>query len=85
MFPLTATTVSLSLIGHLIFGLVLGLGFWHSRGVGRYWPWPPLLPASRGHGPAVHGVSAATFEAWQQRLNTGPAHRVRAFRSTHRR
>ena len=75
MFPLTATTVSLSLIGHLIFGLVLGLGFWRSRGVGRYWPWPPLLPAGRG--PAVHGVSPATYEAWQQRLNTGPTRRIK--------
>ncbi|MGQ0718319.1 MAG: hypothetical protein ACT4NP_13625 [Pseudonocardiales bacterium] len=74
MFPLTATTVSLSLIGHLIFGLVLGLGFWSARGVGRYWPWPPLIPADRG--PAVHGMSPATYEAWQQRLNTGPTRRV---------
>lgn len=42
MFPLTPTTVSLSLIGHLIFGVVLGLGFWHSRSVQVHWPWPPL-------------------------------------------
>ena len=78
MFPLTATTVSLSLIGHLIFGLVLGLGFWHSRGVARFWPWPPLLLADRG--PAYHGVSPATYEAWQRRLESGPARRVRASR-----
>ncbi|MGH4009350.1 MAG: hypothetical protein ACRDTH_14560 [Pseudonocardiaceae bacterium] len=76
MFSLTPTTVSLSLIGHLIFGLVLGLGFWSARGVGQFWPWPPLLPAVRGPGPAVHGVSPATYEAWQQRLNTGPTRRV---------
>jgi hypothetical protein len=47
MFPLTATTLTLSLIGHLIFGLVLGLGFWRSRGVQDLWPWPPLRAASR--------------------------------------
>ncbi|HEX2289147.1 MAG TPA: hypothetical protein VHH53_02895, partial [Pseudonocardiaceae bacterium] len=75
MFPLTATTVSLSLIGHLIFGLVLGLGFWHSRSVARLWPWPPLLPTARG--PAYHGVSPATYEAWQRRLDSRPARRVR--------
>ncbi|MBN9738972.1 MULTISPECIES: hypothetical protein [unclassified Pseudonocardia] len=46
MFPLTPVTVSLSLVGHLIFGLVLGLGFWHSRAVQSHWPWPtPALPA----------------------------------------
>jgi len=83
MFPLTATTVSLSLIGHLIFGLVLGLGFWSARGVGRFWPWPPLLPAGRVPGPAVHGVSPATYEAWQQRLNTGPTRRVKPRRPMH--
>jgi hypothetical protein len=78
MFPLTTTTVSLSLAGHLIFGLVLGLGFWHCRGVAQFWPWPPLLLADRG--PAYHGVSPATYEAWQRRLESGPARRVRASR-----
>ncbi|MBM4520523.1 hypothetical protein GS457_00375 [Rhodococcus hoagii] len=44
MFPLTTRTVTLSLIGHLIFGLVLGLGFLRARStLGRHWPWPPLL------------------------------------------
>ncbi|MEQ3549945.1 hypothetical protein WIS52_05640 [Pseudonocardia nematodicida] len=43
MFTLTPTTVLLSLIGHLIFGLVLGLGFWRSRAVLSSWPWAPLL------------------------------------------
>jgi hypothetical protein len=45
MFPLTPTTITLSLIGHLIFGLVLGLGFLRARGrLAQHWPWPPLLP-----------------------------------------
>ncbi|MBC3192617.1 hypothetical protein H7X46_16250 [Pseudonocardia sp. C8] len=44
MFPLTPTTVTLSLIGHLIFGVVLGLGFWRSRAVQAHWPWEPLRP-----------------------------------------
>jgi hypothetical protein len=42
MFPLTVTTVTLSLIGHLIFGVVLGLGFWRARAVQHLWPWPPI-------------------------------------------
>lgn len=67
MFPLTATTVTLSLIGHLIFGLVMGLGFWHTRGIQRHWPWqaasgralpavlPDMLLDSRRRSPAVTG------------------------------
>ncbi|MFZ2173928.1 MAG: hypothetical protein WAW17_07825 [Rhodococcus sp. (in: high G+C Gram-positive bacteria)] len=48
MFPLTPTTLALSLIGHLIFGLVLGLGFLRARhGLGGHWPWSPLLPVAR--------------------------------------
>ena len=47
MFPLTPTTVLLSLIGHLIFGLVLGLGFWHSKGVQAHWPWAPQAVPER--------------------------------------
>jgi hypothetical protein len=42
MFPLTATTVTLSLIGHLIFGAVLGLGLWQVRDVYRFWSWRPI-------------------------------------------
>ncbi|MFP5068306.1 hypothetical protein ACLFMI_01360 [Pseudonocardia nantongensis] len=56
MFPLTPTTVTLSLIGHLIFGLILGLGFWQSKGVLVHWPWSPLLVAQ----PARTGASAGT-------------------------
>jgi hypothetical protein len=83
MFPLTATTVTLSLVGHLIFGLVLGLGFWHSRGVQDLWPWPPLGAATRrattpsagrwegaGVDPdlAARGISRATYEQWEREL-----------------
>ena len=42
MFPLTTTTVTLSLIGHLIFGLVLGLGFVRTERVRQGWPWAPV-------------------------------------------
>lgn len=42
LFPLTPVTVTLSLIGHLIFGVVLGLGFHRSRHVVSGWPWPVL-------------------------------------------
>ncbi|GAA4885883.1 hypothetical protein [Actinomycetospora straminea] len=43
MFPLTPTTVALSLLGHLVFGLVLGLGCARCRGLEERWPWPALL------------------------------------------
>ena len=56
MFPLTPTTIGLSLIGHLIFGLVLGLGAVRCELLDTAWPWPPLLElrARRpGYGAAV--------------------------------
>jgi hypothetical protein len=43
MFPLTPTTVTLSLIGHLIFGLIMGLGFVKTRSAERFWPWAPVV------------------------------------------
>lgn len=46
MFQLTPATVLITLIGHLIFGFALGLGFARARHLGAHWPWPPLfLPA----------------------------------------
>jgi hypothetical protein len=42
MFPVTATTLTLSLVGHLIFGWIMGLGFHRSRAVRESWPWEPL-------------------------------------------
>lgn len=42
MFPLTATTVPLSLIGHLIFGVVLGLGCARAPDLERDWPYPVI-------------------------------------------
>jgi hypothetical protein len=55
MFPLTVTTVSLSLLGHLVFGLVLGLGCSRCGRLEEYWPWTPLLDLRRGT--RVAGVS----------------------------
>ncbi|BBY19691.1 hypothetical protein MLIT_52830 [Mycolicibacterium litorale] len=45
MFPLTPATVTITLVGHLIFGFMLGLAFLKApRGrAGSEWPWPPLL------------------------------------------
>ncbi|WP_133829413.1 hypothetical protein [Actinomycetospora succinea] len=42
MFPITWVTLTLSLIGHLIFGWIMGLGFHRSRSVRKSWPWEPL-------------------------------------------
>ncbi|MHC1563103.1 hypothetical protein ACR9E3_29435 [Actinomycetospora sp. C-140] len=47
MFALTPATVTLSLVGHLVFGLVLGLGCARSRRLEEYWPWTPLLDRGR--------------------------------------
>ncbi|MBJ8345729.1 hypothetical protein [Antrihabitans sp. YC2-6] len=48
LFPLTARTMTLSLIGHFIFGLVMGLGFVRSRNaIAQHWHLPPLFPIGR--------------------------------------
>jgi hypothetical protein len=40
LFPLTAVTLTLSLVGHLIYGAGLGVGFWLSRDlVASRWPY----------------------------------------------
>jgi hypothetical protein len=48
MFPLNTATISITLIGHLIFGFVLGLAFLKAprAGAHREWPWPPLLESA---------------------------------------
>jgi hypothetical protein len=45
LFPLTATTLTLSLVGHLIYGTILGYGYWLSRRHEQHWPLSPLSPA----------------------------------------
>jgi hypothetical protein len=43
MFPLNAATVIVTLLGHVIFGLFLGLAFQKApRGEHSGWPWPPF-------------------------------------------
>ncbi|WP_433037063.1 hypothetical protein [Actinomycetospora sp. CA-053990] len=64
MFPLTPATVLLSLVGHLVFGLVLGLGCARCRRLEEYWPWTPLLDLRRG-APAVPPlVRPARSDGW---------------------
>jgi hypothetical protein len=53
MFTLTPATVALSLLGHLVFGLVLGLGCARCRRLEEYWPWTPLLDLRRSGSVAV--------------------------------
>ena len=57
MFPLNTATVIITLVGHLIFGLVLGLAFLKApRGADRSeWPWPPILETA----PAKRVIAAA--------------------------
>lgn len=38
LFPLTVTTLALSLVGHLIYGAILGHGYWLSRRHEQHWP-----------------------------------------------
>ncbi|HEY2190934.1 MAG TPA: hypothetical protein VGH76_01350 [Actinomycetospora sp.] len=58
MFPLTPTTITLSLIGHLIFGLIMGLGFVKTRSAQRYWPWLPVFGGHRARPARVGPVAA---------------------------
>ncbi|HWN26107.1 MAG TPA: hypothetical protein VNP37_04000 [Actinomycetospora sp.] len=69
MFPLTVTTVSLSLLGHLVFGLVLGLGCSRCGRLEEYWPWTPLLDLRRGVAdvsvtPTAPAARPAVDDAW---------------------
>jgi hypothetical protein len=91
MFPITWVTLTLSLIGHLIFGFVMGLGFHRSRAVRSAWPWKPItgeLPVlGTGRQPALPGPRAPhtppsgqsmdpdTWELWRQQLEANTAGR----------
>jgi hypothetical protein len=44
LFPLSLTTLTLSLLGHLIYGAILGLGYHQSRRLEAYWPVRFSLP-----------------------------------------
>jgi hypothetical protein len=48
MFPLNAATVTITLVGHLIFGLVPGLAFLKAPRGGAHheWPWPSVLASA---------------------------------------
>jgi hypothetical protein len=48
MFPLNVATISITLVGHLIFGIVLGLAFLKAPRGGAHpeWPWTPLLEST---------------------------------------
>jgi hypothetical protein len=61
LFPLTATTLSLSLIGHLIYGGILGQGYWLSRRHEQHWPVTLLAP--RHTQPSVLATAAASRPA----------------------
>jgi hypothetical protein len=57
MFALNPATITITLIGHLIFGFVLGLAFLKApRGRDRSeWPWPPILETA----PVQRAIAAA--------------------------
>ena len=38
LFPLTLTTLALSLVGHLVYGAIMGFGYWKSRELEVLWP-----------------------------------------------
>jgi hypothetical protein len=51
LFPLTLPTLALSLVGHLIYGAIMGFGYWKSRELEALWP--IHLRASRELRPVV--------------------------------
>lgn len=62
LFPLTPATLMLSLVGHLIYGAILGHGYWLSRRRERHWPLTasalahvlaPRPPVAPPPGPAI--------------------------------
>jgi hypothetical protein len=63
MFRLTPSAITITLIGHLIFGFVLGLGFLAARRSCAEWPWTPLLPR------AAHLLSSRA--AWNLKKTPG--------------
>lgn len=72
MFPLTPATVALSLLGHLVFGLVLGLGCARCRRLEELWPWPPLLDLRRGAVSVAAGAGSSTRRAGSVDDRWGP-------------
>jgi hypothetical protein len=52
MFRLTSATLLVTLIGHIIFGLVLGVAFARTRHLGAHLPWPAFLPRRLRAAPA---------------------------------
>jgi hypothetical protein len=50
LFELAPATVGITFIGHVIFGVVLGMGFVRTRRHSREWPWPPIT--AHIYGPA---------------------------------
>jgi hypothetical protein len=61
LFPLTPATLALSLGGHLIYGLLVGLGYWKSRHLEAFWPIRLPAPPERAAGRTIlpHTVKAA--------------------------
>jgi hypothetical protein len=43
LFHLRPDTLAITLVGHVIFGVVVGLGFMRGLDRGVQWPWPSLL------------------------------------------
>ncbi len=60
LFPLTLTTLTLCLVGHIIYGTILGLGYWHSRHLEAFWPFQIRL----GRDPRAAGGSAEGSTEW---------------------
>jgi hypothetical protein len=53
MFRLTPATLLVTLIGHIIFGLVLGLAFVRARHLGAHLPWAPISLRALRDTPAI--------------------------------
>jgi hypothetical protein len=70
LFALSATTLVLSLVGHLIYGAILGLGYYKSRRLESYWPLQLALSGAKGS--VFHTITADRHVAPSAPLAVGP-------------
>jgi hypothetical protein len=72
LFPLSLTTLTLSLVGHLIYGAFLGLGYCRSRSLEALWP--VQLRVSRGQRKGRRGPSETRSLADPRNASPSPAY-----------
>ncbi|MGO9975085.1 MAG: hypothetical protein ACLP01_20235 [Solirubrobacteraceae bacterium] len=64
LFPLSPTTLVLSLDGHLIYGALIGLGYWKSRHLEAHWPLHVSVARERSAIEAVTQDQSQVGDRW---------------------